>query len=34
MGLNCPEIHVCGGLEAAKLIEQLCEKVKNALDND
>lgn len=32
MGLNCPEIHVCGGLEAAKLVELLCEKVQNAVD--
>ena len=28
LGLNCPEIHVCGGMEGAVLVEALAKEVR------
>lgn len=32
LGLNCPEIHVCGGMEGAVLVEALAKEVRQSTD--
>lgn len=31
LGLNCPEIHVCGGMEGAALVEAIAKQVRMRL---
>lgn len=34
LGLNCPEIHVCGGMEGADLVEAMAREVNTYMRVD
>ena len=31
LGLNCPEIHVCGGMEGSALVEAMANEVRTEM---